>query len=353
MVMPRKAQHIEICLNENVDSDIDYWDDITFIHDALPELDMDEIDTSIQLFGKKLEAPLVISAITGGFEGAEKINRNLAIGAGKAGIGLGVGSQRAAIEEPGQARTYEVVKEHNVPLLIANLGAPQLIRQGDKEAFGIAECQSAIDMIDADILAIHLNFAQEIGQIEGDAKARGCLDAIENIAAQIPVIAKETGAGLSDSVASRLKDAGVRGFDIGGMSGTSFSAVEYHRSKKDGHKRLERMGQTFWNWGIPTPVSLVMANVGLPMIATGGVKNGLDVARSVAMGASAAGMAKQVLAAAMENGDAVEKELNLIISELKGAMLLTGCRTVEELANAQKIIMGRTAIWLEQTGGMR
>ncbi len=353
MVMPRKAQHIEICLKENVDSDIDYWDDITLVHDALPELDMDEIDTSIQLFGKKLEAPLVISAITGGFEGAEKINRNLAIGAGKAGIGLGVGSQRAAIEEPEQARTYEVVKGHDVPLLIGNLGAPQLIRQGDKEAFGVEECRTAMYMIDADVLAIHLNFAQEIGQIEGDAKARGCLDAIANIAAQMPVIAKETGAGLSDSVASRLKDAGVRGFDIGGMSGTSFSAVEYHRSKKDGHKKLERMGQTFWNWGIPTPVSLVMADVGLPMIATGGVKNGLDVARSVAMGASAAGMAKQVLAAAVESGDAVEKELNLIISELKGAMLLTGCRTVEELANARKIIMGRTAIWLEQTGGMR
>ena len=352
MVMPRKAQHIDICLNKPVDSDYDYWQDITLVHNALPEIDMDEIDTSIELFGKRLEAPIVIAAITGGFEGAVDINRNLAIGAGKVGVGMGIGSQRAAIEEPEQSGTYDVVKGNGVPLMIGNVGAPQLIAQGDKPAFGMDECQAAMDMIDADILAIHLNFAQEIGQIEGDTKARGCLEAIREIAGEIPVLVKETGAGLSKDVAGRLKEAGIRGFDIGGVSGTSFSAVEYHRAVKDNNSRLERMGQTFWNWGIPTPVSLKLADVGLPMIATGGIKNGLDVARSIAMGASAAGMAKQVLGAAMESADAVETELRLIISELKGTMFLTGCKDMEELAQTQKIIMGSTTTWLDQTGGM-
>ncbi|MCK5038014.1 MAG: alpha-hydroxy-acid oxidizing protein, partial [Thermoplasmata archaeon] len=171
MVMPRKAQHIDICLNKPVDSDYDYWQDITLVHNALPEIDMDEIDTSIELFGKTLEAPIIIAAITGGFEGAVEINRNLAIGAGKVGVGMGIGSQRAAIEEPEQSGTYDVVKGNGVPLMIGNVGAPQLIAQGNKPAFGMDECQAAMDMIDADILAIHLNFAQEIGQIEGDTKA--------------------------------------------------------------------------------------------------------------------------------------------------------------------------------------
>ena len=357
MVMPRKAQHIDICLNDKVDSDFDYWQDITLIHNALPEIDMDEIDTSIELFGKILEAPIVIAAITGGFDGAAEINRNLAIGAGRVGVGMGIGSQRAAIEEPELAGTYDVVKGNGVPLMIGNIGAPQLIAQGDKAAFGIDECRAAMKMIDADILAIHLNFAQEIGQIEGDTKARGCLEAIRRVASELPVLAKETGAGLSKDVAARLKVPGVKGFDIGGVSGTSFSAVEYHRAVKDSDPRLERIGQTFWNWGIPTPVSLELANVGLPMIATGGITSGLDVARSIAMGASAAGMAKQVLGAAMESADAVEAELRLIISELKGTMFLTGCKNVKELADTQKIIIGRTAMWLghegqNQTGGM-
>ncbi len=357
MVMPRKAQHIDICLKERVNSDYDHWQDIIFVHNALPEIDMDEIDTSIELFGKTLKAPIVIAAITGGFEGAIKINRNLAIGAGRVGVGMGVGSQRAAIEEPELAVTYDVVKGNDVPLMIGNIGAPQLIPQEDKPAFGIDECRAAMNMIDADMLAVHLNFAQEIGQIEGDTRARGCLEAIGQIAEEIPILAKETGAGLSRDNAARLKEAGVRGFDIGGLSGTSFSAVEYHRAVKDDNPRLERMGRTFWNWGIPTPVSLELANVGLPMIATGGIKSGLDVARSMAMGACAAGMAKQVLGAAMESPDAVEAELNLIISELKGAMFLTGCKSMKELADARKIIMGPTAEWLEQmrqdrAGGM-
>lgn len=342
MVMPRKAEHIEICLNENVNANYNFWDDVTLVHNALPELDMKDIDTSIEIFGKKLEAPIIISAITGGFDGGAEINKNLAIGAGRCGVGLGVGSQRAALEEPELANTYEVVKGNDVPLVIGNIGAPQLIPQGGREAFTVDDCRAAMNMIDADILAVHLNYLQEVVQMEGDTNAKGCLDAISRIASRMPVVIKETGAGLSADVASRLKNASVRGFDVGGLGGTSFSAVEYYRSKKDGDSVLERVADTFWNWGIPTPVSLKMADVGLPMIATGGVRNGLDVAKAIAMGAAAGGLAKQVLRAATESGDAVEKELKIIISELRAAMLLTGAGSVSELSDVDRVVTGKT-----------
>ncbi len=342
MVMPRKADHIDICLNEDVNSTHNYWHDINFVHHALPEMDLDDIDLSTDLFGKKLKAPLVISAITGGFDEAAAINENLAVAAGKVGVGLGVGSQRAAIEEPKLVHTYDVVKGKGVPLLIANVGAPQLIEQGGKRAFTLDDCRTAMDMIDGDILAIHMNYLQEIVQLEGDSKARGIVQKIADIAGELPVLAKETGAGISRKTALMLKEAGVKGFDVGGLSGTSWAAVEYYRAKKDGDKQLEGHGTAFWNWGIPTPVSLRMSDVGLPMIATGGLWSGLDVAKSVAMGATAGGMARRVLEAAVKSPKAVEKELNCIISELRVAMFLTGSKSFEELRNADMIITGKT-----------
>ena len=347
MVMPRKAEHIDICLNEDVNASYNCWDDIGMVHNALPELDMADIATSVQLFGKSLAAPIVISAITGGFDGAIEINKNLAIGAGRVGVGLGLGSQRAAIEEPGLANTYEVIKGNNIPLVIGNIGAPQLIPQGEKRAFTADDCEAAMKMIDADVLAIHLNYLQEVVQIEGDTRSKGCLEAISGIADRMPVMVKETGAGLSRDVAERLNNTGIVGFDVGGVGGTSFSAVEYYRSKKDGDTRLERMADTFWDWGIPTPVSLKLEDVGLPMIDSGGNRNGLDIAKTIAMGGAAGGLAKQILKAATESPEAVEKELNIIISELKAAMFLTGSGSISELADLEPIVTGRTKTWLE------
>lgn len=346
MGFERKADHIDICLKDDVNARHNYWDDVSLVHSALPEVDMADIDTSITLFGKRLDAPIIISAITGGFEGAENINRNLAHGAAKAGVGMGLGSQRPALEDEKLSGSYECVKEYDVPLVMGNIGAPQLVKQKDRPALCLKDCRRAMEMVDADVLAIHMNFLQEIVQPEGDANAKGCLDAIGEIASELTIVAKETGAGISQDAARALKKSGVAGLDVGGLGGTSFAAVEYYRARSSGEEMLSRLGETFWNWGIPTPVSVIVADVGLPMIATGGLRNGLDVARAISLGASAGGLARQLLAAAKESPEAVEKELETLMAEFRGAMFLVGAANVDELMNAQVMVTGETADWL-------
>ena len=346
----RKAEHVDIILKENVSADHDYWSDVRLVHNALPEVDFDEIDTSTTLFGRRLAAPLVISSMTGGFGGGKEINANLAKAAAEVGVAMGVGSQRAALEKPELVPTYAVVKEYDVPLRFANLGAPQLVPQDGKRAYGLEDAKRAMDMVDAHVLICHLNFLQEIVQPEGDHRARGVLDAIRRLAARFPVVAKETGAGISRNVALRLKRAGVKGIDVGGLGGTSFSAVEYYRAKKDALDLKERLGATFWNWGIPTPAAVKLASVGLPVIATGGVRSGHDVAKAIALGASAAGMAKPMLEAAKESAEAVVRELHAVMEELKAAMFLTGSSTLKDLASQGAIVTKPTALWLEVEG---
>src|SRR5213594_3720398 len=224
----RKAEHVNIILQENVSAEYNYWNDIHLVHDALPEIDLDAIDLSVKFFGKKLRAPLIISSMTGGFGGGKEINANLAKAAADVGVAMGVGSQRAALEKPELAPTYAVVKDYEVPLRFANLGAPQLVAQAGKRAYGVDDARRAMEMIDGHVLICHLNFLQEIVQPEGDHRAKGVLDAIRRLSAKFPVMAKETGAGISRGVAQRLKGAGVKGIDVGGLGGTSFSAVEYY-----------------------------------------------------------------------------------------------------------------------------
>jgi len=343
----RKAEHVNIILNENVSADYDYWNDVHLVHDAVPEIDFDEIDTATTLLGRKLAAPLIISSMTGGFGGGKEINGNLAKAAAEVGVAMGVGSQRAALEKPELAETYAVVKEYDVPLRFANLGAPQLVPQEGKRAYGLEDARRAMEMIDAHVLIVHLNFLQEIVQPEGDHRGRGVLDAVRRLAANVPVMAKETGAGISREVALRLKKVGVKAIDVGGLGGTSFSAVEFYRAKKDAATLKERLGATFWNWGIPTPAAVQLANVGLPVVATGGIRSGLDVAKAVVLGAGAAGMAKPMLEAAKESAEAVVRELRAVIEELKAAMFLTGARTVKDLAARTAIVTRPTADWLE------
>jgi len=203
-----------------------------------------------------------------------------------------------------------------------------------------------MEMIDADLLAIHLNFLQEVVMPEGDTKAKGCLEQINKLARFLPIIVKETGAGISRGTALVLRNSKIRGIDVGGLGGTSFSAVEYFRAKNESDKRKERLGKTFWNWGVPTPVSLIEANVGLPIIATGGVRNGLDVARAIALGASSAGIASRLLPFAKESSQAVIEELSLIISELRATMFLTGSNAIPQLKEANAVIIGDTATWI-------
>ena len=343
----RKAEHVNIILQENVSAEYNYWNDIRLVHDALPEIDLDAIDLGVEFFGKRLKAPLIISSMTGGFGMGKEINRNLAKAAAEVGIAMGVGSQRAALEKPDLASTYSVVKDHGVPLVFANLGAPQLVPQEGKRAYGLADAMKAMDMIDADALIVHLNFLQEVVQPEGDRRATGCLAAIRNLAAQLPVMAKETGAGISREAATRLKEAGVKAIDVGGLGGTSFSAVEHYRARKEASSLKERLGATFWNWGIPTPASVLLADIGLPLVATGGIRSGLDAAKGIALGATMAGMAKPMLEAAKVSADSVVTELRAVIEELKAAMFLTGSTSIEGLQKQKVIVSPPTASWLE------
>ncbi len=343
----RKADHIEVALREDISTGYNYWDDVKLVHCSLPEVDLEEVDTSIRLFGRKLAFPLIVTAITGGYPKARKINENLAAACAELQIGMGVGSQRAGLEH-GDDGSYKVLKDYDLPLRIGNVGAPQLIAQEGKAAYDRDALRTAMEMLDAHLLAVHLNFLQEVVQPEGDTRAKGCLDAIRSACKGFPIIAKETGAGISVDVAKRLKGIGVRGLDVAGTGGTSFSAVEKHRALKAEDMRSAMLGDTFHEWGIPAPVSVVRANVGIPVIASGGVMDGLQVAKGIALGASCAGMARAVLAEALESKQKVVERLSLVRDELRAAMFLTGSKDVATLGRQRCVLTGETKEWLSE-----
>ncbi|MDR2866621.1 MAG: type 2 isopentenyl-diphosphate Delta-isomerase [Methanomassiliicoccaceae archaeon] len=347
LMKERKADHIEICANEKVTQDHCYWDDIRLIHEALPDVNSDDIDLGATVLGKRLRFPFIVTAITGGFPGAKKINANIAEACADLGAGMGVGSQRAAVENVDK-ESYAVIKDFDVPLIIGNMGAPQLVPQKRKKAFTDDDIGGAMDLISADVMAIHLNFLQEVAQPEGDTNSYGCFDAIRSIARKYPIIVKETGAGISPKTAKRLSGIGVKGIDIAGMGGTSFSMVEMHRAiaKKD-HIRGS-IGRTFSDWGIPSPVSLMSVSKDIPVIASGGIMNGLHAASSIALGACCAGAANLILKDAMVSADAVKKRLTMIREEMKATMLLTGSADIRGLASAKYVVLGRTKEWMDQ-----
>ncbi len=347
-IKDRKADHIRICMNERVAPGYCYWDDIRFVHNALPEIDYDDIDMSCTLFGRKLNAPIMVTAITGGFSGAKKINSNIAEACAELGLGMGIGSERAGVSGVA-AESYSVVKEFDVPLMIGNIGAVQLIPQKSGKMFTDEMIDEAVELIDADVLAIHLNPLQEAVQPEGDMNFDGCYEAIRNIARRAPVMVKETGAGISKQVADRLKGIGVQGLDISGMGGTSFSAVEFYRALAEEDKIRSSIGDTFFDWGVPAPVSLAQCkDCGLPLIASGGILDGIHVAASISMGATAAGVANVILKEASESADAVKEKLTIIMEELKTAMLLTGSKDLKQLSKAQHVVLGETKEWMDQ-----
>jgi isopentenyl-diphosphate Delta-isomerase len=346
----RKAEHVKVVLGRNVEGRYRYWDDIQLVHRALPELDFEEIDTSVTLLGHRLRAPIVITGMTGGFPDAAKINQHLAQAAADVGVAMGVGSERAAILKGQYPESYSCVARFAVPLKFANIGAPQIIpqRAGDR-VVGPDEVRSAMELIGADVLAVHLNFLQEMAQPEGDRRAKGCLGRIGELASTFPVLVKETGAGISRSVAEELRDRHVRAFDVSGTGGTSFAAVEHYRAVDQGAEREARVGKTFWDWGIPAPISVLeLVPLGLPVIASGGVRSGLDVARAVALGATAAGTAGGVLRAASTGYEETRRELELFVHELKVAMFLTGSRTVADLQHAPYVVTGESRPWLHR-----
>lgn len=337
MISDRKLQHLEICKNYDVEHTITTgFEDINLVHRSLPEVDYDEIDTSVDFNGKTLDSPLIITAITGGHPESTKINENLATAAENMNIAMGVGSQRAGITNPELKETFTVVRDCAPDAaIIGNIGAPQ-----------VEYAYDAIDMLSCDALAIHLNPLQEIIQPEGDINAKGYVDSIAEICSNvnIPIIAKETGAGISSQDATILEDIGVNMIDIEGVGGTSWAAVETYRAENPA------LGNLFWDWGITTAVSTVevLEATNLPVISSGGIRNGLEAAKAIALGASCVGMALPFLKHSYLGHTYVEEKIKQFNRELKTAMFLVGAENIEQLQQKKVIITGKTREILEQ-----
>ena len=337
----RKADHIQLC----IDGDVGFhqkstlFEDIDVIHNALPELSLDEIDLSSDFAGKKLRYPLIIAAMTGGVEKATKINRDLAEVAEKLGIGFAFGSQRPLLTH-GIADGYTVRDVAPNCLLLGNLGVVQA-----KEA-KVDEIEKMIQISAVDALCIHLNPAMEVVQPEGDRDFSGGLQCIEHLHKNlsIPIVVKETGCGISKSVAERLKNIGIQWIDVSGAGGTSWVAVEAHRAQ-DSQKSL---GQRFWDWGIPTAASVgQLQGLDLGICATGGIQNGLMIGKALAMGAKCGGIARNVLQVYDASGkDGVEQYLNQVIDEIRVFALLCGARNIADLQKIPLILGEKIQKWL-------
>lgn len=353
-IKQRKAEHVSAALQHDVSApQAASWADVRLVHRALPEVDLDQIDTSVDFLGRRLRAPVFVSSLTGGHPDVAVINERLAMVAEQYGLAMGVGSQRAAIVNPALAETYAIVRA-KAPgaFLIANVGAPQLIAQRRHSAFTLDEVRRAVEMIRADALALHLNYLQEAAQPEGDRQARGALAALAAVAAQIgvPVIAKETGAGISFEQARALAAAGASAIDVGGAGGSSMAAMETVRAEDRGDARTAGIGRLFRDWGIPTPIAVVESTQGapgLPIIATGGVRSGLDAARALALGATLVGVGFPFLKAASEGLDAVRAFLDTFLAELAVAMQLAGAADITALRSVPVVVTGPTREWLE------
>ena len=348
----RKADHIDITTQRAVTAAVSPgWEDVHLVHQTLPEIDLADVDLGGTLFGHRLGAPLVIASMTGGHPRAEEVNRRLARAAQSFGLAMGVGSQRAAIRRPELLSTYTVARD-TAPdaFLIANIGAPQLVAQGDQPALEIAQIAELVAVMRADALAIHLNYLQEVVQPEGDTRARGVLAAIRCLVAAlpVPVIAKETGAGISRPQAILLREAGVAALDVGGAGGTSFALVEAARAADQGLGAFDRLGRLLGDWGLPTAVSVVeCAGLGLPIIATGGVRSGLDAAKALALGADFVGIARPLLTAALESEDALHVYIAELLHTLRVVLFLSGARSPFDLRARDRVLTGSTASWLQ------
>lgn len=325
----RKREHLELCLDPTSVSGRfgTGLDRYSFIHNALPELDIDEIDVSANFLGKRLQAPVLISSMTGGFELARQVNRNLAAAAQILGLAMGVGSQRVAIEEPSVADSFEVRDVAPDVLLLANLGAVQL-----NYGYTVDHCHRAVEMIGADGLILHLNVLQEAAQPEGNRNFKGLSEKIAAVCQQleVPVVAKEVGSGISAEVAVRLKQAGIKAIDVAGRGGTSWYAVEAQRAAKQG-KPAET---TFADWGIPTEEALIAVRQAVPdlqIVASGGIRTGLDIAKCIALGADMTAFGQPLLAAALESPEKVVEFIAGIIHELKVTMLCVGAKNLGSL----------------------
>ena len=342
-IADRKTDHLDLATSGDVGfkHTTTLFECVRLVHDALPDLDLDAVDLSSTVLGKTLRAPILIAGMTGGAARAERINLELAAIAEERGYAFGLGSQRAMLKRPESKASYAVRKAAPSALLLGNLGVVQATKMSS------AEVQDLAGQVGADALCVHLNPAMEIVQEEGDRDFRGGLETLQRLASELPlpVIAKETGCGISHSVAARLRRAGVAHVDVSGAGGTSWVAVETQRAQSE----KKALGQAFWEWGIPTAASVawVHGHGFETVFATGGIQHGLDVAKAIALGASAGGIARAALQALETSGPSgARRFFDGVEAELRSALLLTGSANLAALRRAPRVVVGELKDWL-------
>ncbi len=325
----RKADHIQINLEKDVRSALTTGlEKYHFVHEALPEMNLEHVDTTLEVFGKSLSAPILVSSMTGGTEQAGTINRRLAQAAQTMHVAMGVGSQRTALEHADQVESFQVRRYAPDILLFANLGAVQL-----NYGYGVDECRRAVDMIEADALYLHLNPVQEAVQEGGDTDFSGLAQKITQVCKRVgvPVIVKEVGWGISERTARLLRECGVAAIDVAGAGGTSWSQVEMHRAATQFTREL---AATFVGWGIPTADSICFVRRAAPdtmVFASGGLKDGLDIAKCLALGATLGGMAGNFLRAAASSDDEAVEAIRLVSRQIRVSMFAAGCPDIAAL----------------------
>ncbi len=332
----RKADHLRICLEEDVQfsAKTNGLERYRFTHCCLPELDYADVTINTSFLGKPLGAPILISSMTGGTQQAKMINYRLAEIAQHYQLAMGVGSQRVAVENPGVAETFAVRAKAPDILLFANLGAVQL-----NYTYGVEQCRKVVDLLEADALILHLNPLQECVQSNGDTNFHGLLDKIAIVCEQlpVPVIAKEVGNGISGAMAAKLIEVGVSAIDVAGAGGTSWAKVE---SERAADVKQRRLGRTFADWGLPTAeciTSIRQLYPDIPLIASGGLRNGLDLAKTIALGADLAGLAFPFLQAASESSNALEELVELLTAEIATVLFCTGNANVQQLKHSNSL----------------
>jgi len=345
VIRQRKKEGIDIPLQKNVQAKntSTYLEHVRLVHNALPELDYDEIDTSITFLKKKFSAPIIIDSMTGGTDEATVINGRLGELAEKYGFGMGLGSQRAGLKSEELAATYSIARK-NAPnaFLIANIGGAQL-----SKGLTVDEAKRIVKMIGANALVVHLNPLQELIQPEGEPRYKGVLAQISELAKviDVPLIVKEVGAGISKEAAIKLEMANVSAINIAGAGGTSWAGVEKIRAESSKYDLKRHLGEMFWDWGIPTALSLIEVRraVKLPLIASGGLRNGLEVAKCISLGASMTAMAYPFLQSATQSRESLFAFADTILAELKSTMFLVGAKNINALASSRYILTGMLA----------
>lgn len=342
-IVNRKRSHFDLCAHQDVEfrHKTTLFEDVELVHQPLTETELNGIDLSVTVLGKRLNFPIIITGMTGGTEEAGRFNREVAALAERMGIGFGVGSQRVMLTNPEVVPTFQVRDAAPQVLLLGNIGIAQA------RELSTRQLQSLVDDIQADALCVHLNTAMEIIQEKGDHDFRGSLEAIARLIDElsVEVIVKETGCGFARETGARLAEAGVRWVDVSGAGGTSWVGVETLRNRA-----LRHLGEAFWDWGIPTAASVCELNsLGLDLIASGGMRSGLQAAKALALGARVVGVALPVLRAYVEGGvEGVEVFLRAMCTELRAALMLCGCARVEEMTRERAVLGGRLLEWVTQ-----